>query len=153
MKRFLALLLILAAFAFSGCDSMPGGLGGRMGPAPAQVRNYTAEPRAVYDAARVALAQMSFRQTGGGPAQGKIEAVSGLATSDTLRSTRQISISVRITALTDNSTEVSAVLKEIIEEDSDRRPGFATETALRDTPYYEVFFNDLGQALGGPKKD
>jgi hypothetical protein len=153
MNRFFAPVIVLAVLAWSGCDSLPGGSGGRLGTPPAQVRTFAADPKAVYDAARVALAQMSFRQTGGGPAQGKIEAVSGLSTRDSLRGTRQISIAVRITALDAGGSEVSAVLKEIIEEDSDRRTGFATETPLRDTPYYEVFFSGLGQALGVPKKD
>jgi hypothetical protein len=153
MKRVLVPALLLAVLTWSGCDSLPGGMGGRMGPPPAQVRIFQADPRVAYDAARVALAQMSFRVTGGGPAQGRIEAVSGLSMSDSLRGSRQISISVRITPLGDGGSEVSAVLKEVIEEDSDRRQGFATETPLRDTPYYEVFFNNLGQALGATKKD
>jgi len=93
---------------------------------------------------------MEFRVTKGGPAQGKIEAVSGLSKGDNLQSSRQITISIRISALGDSS-EVSAVLKEVIEQDSNEHPGFATETKLRDTPYYEVFFNGLAQALADPK--
>jgi hypothetical protein len=48
---------------------------------------------------------------------------------------------------------VSVVLKEVIEADTYERQGFATESPLRDTPYYEVFFSNLGQALTTPKKD
>jgi hypothetical protein len=153
MKHFLAPVLMLAALVFSGCESTPGEEMGRLGPPPAKTRTFQADPRAVYDAARVALAQMSFRVTGGGPAQGRIEAVSGLSTGDSLQSTRQISISIQITPLDDGSSEVSAELKEAVEEDSADRPGFATETRLKDTPYYDVFFNGLGQALVAPKKD
>jgi len=96
---------------------------------------------------------MQFRVIRGGPAQGKIEAVSGLSTSDSLKSTRQISIVIHISPAGSEGTEVSVDLKEAIEEDSQNRQGFATETKLRDTPYYEVFFNGLGQALNSPKKD
>lgn len=142
--------LALGAVALAGCDSL-GGSGGRLGPAPAKSRTFQADPRAVYEAARVSLAKMEFRVTGGGPAQGRITAVSGLSTSDSLRGTRQISIAVRIAPTGDGSSDVSAELKEAIEEDSERKPGFATETPLRDTPYYEVFFNGLGQALADRK--
>lgn len=153
MKSFLAPVLMLTALVLSSCDTMSDGTHGRLGPPPAKTRTFEAGPRAVYDAARVALDQMSFRVTGGGPAQGRIEAVSGLSTNDSLRGTRQISISIRITPSNDGGSEVSAELKEAIEEDSDRRQGFATETSLRDTPYYEVFFNYVGQALAAPKKE
>jgi len=153
MKHLLAPALMLAALVFSGCESMPGEEMGRLGPSPVTTRTFQADPRAVYDAARVALAQMSFRVTGGGPAQGRIEAVSGLSSGDSLHGTRQISISIRITPLDDGGSEVHAELKEDIEEDSADRPGFATETRLKDTPYYDVFFNSLGQALAAPKKD
>lgn len=153
MKTLCAPVLILIALAFSGCESAPGEVHGRLGPPPATTRTFQAEPRAVYDAALVSLAQMQFRVTRGGPAQGKIEAVSGLSTSDSMTSTRQISISIRISPAGSEGTEVSADLREAIEEDSQNRQGFATETKLRDTPYYEVFFNGLAQALNSPKKD
>jgi len=152
MKQFAVVFLALAVLAFTGCDSMPGGSGGRPGPAPATSRVFQGDLRAVYDAARASLAKMDFRVTGGGPAAGRIEAVSGLSSDESLRSTRQITMSIRISDLGDGSSEVNAVLKEAIEEDSRERQGFVTQTTLRDTPYYEVFFNGLGQALAGPKK-
>jgi hypothetical protein len=150
MKHFLAPMLILAGLAMAGC-SAPGETYGRPGPAPETSRTFQSDPRSVYDAALVSLAKMEFRVTKGGPAQGKIEAVSGLTERDNLRGSRQISMSIRISALGDGS-EVSAMLKEIIEEDSSDRPGFATETKLRDTPYYDVFFNGVTEALAAPKK-
>ena len=96
---------------------------------------------------------MNFTVTGGGPAQGRIEAVSKLSSGDSLRSTRQISISIRILEVAGDSCEVSVILKEAIEADSYERQGFATESPLRDTPYYDVFFNYVGQALATPKKN
>lgn len=44
-------------------------------------------------------------------------------------------------------TEVSIGLTEIIEDDSSNRAGQATETPLRDTPQYEVFFRAVQEAL------
>ena len=156
MKRHFASIfapiLLLAALGLAGCDSMPGEVHGRLGPAPETTRTFQADPRSVYDAARVALARMEFRVTGGGPAQGRIEAVSGLSKKDSLQGTRQISMSFRIIALSEGGSEVSVTLKEVIEEDSTDRPGFATETPLRDTPYYEVFFGGVAQALATPQK-
>lgn len=156
MKRHLASLfaslLLLAALGLTGCDSMPGEVHGRLGPAPETTRTFQADPRTVYDAARAALARMEFRVIGGGPAQGRIEAVSGLSKKDSLQGTRQISISIRIISLSDGGSEVSVELREVIEENSTDRPGFATETKLRDTPYSEVFFGGVAQALAPPKK-
>jgi hypothetical protein len=153
MKHLLAPVLMLVALMLAGCESMPGKGGGRPGPPPDRARIFQGDPRAVYDAAKVALGQMDFKVTGGGPAQGRIEGVSKLSTGDSLRSTRQISISVRILEVAGGSCEVSVVLKEVIEADTYERQGFATESPLRDTPYYDVFFNNLGQALTTPKKD
>jgi len=152
MKSLTVVFLAFVALSFAGCDSLPGGSGGRPGPAPATSRVFQGDPRAVYDAAKVSLAKMDFRVTGGGPAAGRIEAVSGLSSDESLRSTRQITMSIRISDLGDGTCEVSAVLKEAIEEDSVERQGFVTQTTLRDTPYYEVFFNGLGQVLAAPKK-
>lgn len=153
MKNFLFPILVLAALAVTGCDSLPSGSGGRLGPPPETKRVFQGEPRAVYSAARVALAKMEFRVTGGGPAAGRIEAVSGLSPADNMSGARQITLSVRITPVLDGGCEVAAELKEAIEEDAGQRPGFATQTILRDTPYYEVFFNGLAQALAAPQKD
>ena len=43
-------------------------------------------------------------------------------------------------------------LTEIIEADSSNRAGQATETPLRDTPQYDVFFRRVGQALAAEPK-
>ena len=149
MKAILAPLLILAVLTMAGC-SAPGEKYGRQGPPPETVRVFQADSRSVYDAALVSLAHMEFRVTKGGPAQGKIEAVSGLNKRDNLRGTRQIFISVQISQLGDES-EVVAVLKEAIEDDTNNQPGFATVTPLRDTPYYSVFFDGITEALAAPK--
>jgi hypothetical protein len=109
MKRFLVPVLILGALAMAGC-SAPGEVYGRPGPAPETTHTFQSDPRSVYDAALVSLAQMEFRVTKGGPAQGRIEAVSGLTKRDNLQGTRQISISIQIRALGDE-TEVTAELK------------------------------------------
>jgi hypothetical protein len=113
---------------------------------------YTADPRATYDAARKAADQMGYRFVRGGPAQGELEAMSGVATSDTMNSSRQISMNVKLSATPEGGTEVSLLFREILEGDSARRAGQATATTLRDTPQYEVFFRTVQQVLDAPKK-
>jgi hypothetical protein len=113
---------------------------------------YSAAPRATYEAARKAADQMGYRFVRGGPAQGELEAISGLATSDSLNTTRQISMRVKLNATPEGGTELSLLLKEITESDSALRAGQATSTPLLDTPQYEVFFRTVQQVLDGPKK-
>ncbi len=62
-------------------------------------------------------------------------------------------MNVKLNATLDGSgTEVSLILKELIETDSSQRAGQATATPLRDTPQYEVFFRTLQQVLDAAKK-
>lgn len=152
MKLCFTAVLLLASLALAGCDSLPSQSGGRPGPPPETSRAYQADQRAVYDAALVALAQMEFKVTGGGPAQGKITAVSGLRTNVNLQTTRQITLKATISPDGNGGSVVEVVLKEAVEEDPENRLGFATETPLRDTPYYEVFLNGIQQALATSKK-
>jgi hypothetical protein len=152
MKSIFASIFLLGSLVLTGCDSLPSQSGGRPGPPPETSREFLADPRAVYDAALVSLAQMEFKVTGGGPAQGRITAVSGLRTNVNLQSTRQITLKATITPAGDGGSLVEVVLKEAVEEDTEGRLGYATETPLRDTPYYEVFLNGITQALANPKK-
>jgi len=152
MKHFLASVLLVFAVAFAGCealseagDSIREKIAARDEP---QVRNYPGvASRAVYEAARVATAEMDFRILSGGAAQGKLDAVSGVSSGDKPNSARQISLKVRLHATSDGGTEASVWLKEIIEADSANRAGTATETPLRDTPLYDTFFRNLQAAI------
>src|SRR5205823_3015086 len=114
---------------------------------------YATPSRTAYEAVRLAANQMGYRILRGGAAQGELEAVSGLASNDSLKGARQIAMKVKLHAATDTTTDVTVHLTEIIESDaSAARPGLATETPLRDTPQYEVFFRDVQQALDGLRK-
>ena len=116
-----------------------------------KTHTYAADPRASYDAVKVAAAQMGYRFLRGGPAQGEFDAISGLATDDAMRSTRQISMKVRLHATLDGGTEVTVTLDEIIEADSRDHAGQGTSTPLRDTPQYDAFFRHVQQALDAAK--
>ncbi len=155
MKRLLFVAAALATVSlFTGCDSLSNAadsvrekLNARDEP---RVRDYSAPPRAVYEAVRMAAAQMDFRFLRGGPAQGEFDAVSGVGKGEVPNSARQISMKVRIHAAGDGS-EVTVVLKEVIEADSANHAGTATETPLRDTPLYDSFLRPIQKALDAQK--
>lgn len=150
--RFILFLGILALGLFAGCEAVSNArekLSSREQP---RIHTYAADPRAAYEAARRASEQMGYRFVRGGPAQGELEALSVIGTSDTMNSSRQISLNAKFVPTLDGGTEVRLLFREINESDSARRAGQATETVLRDTPQYEVFFRGLQQALDVPKK-
>jgi hypothetical protein len=146
--NFRPLVPLLAALALAGCESISNKIAAREAP---EMRNFAANPRATYDAVRTSATAMGYRFVRGGAAQGELEAISGVGTGETIGSARQISMKVTLSPKLDGTaTEVSIRLTEILEADSSNRAGQATETPLRDTPQYDVFFRRVGQALGVP---
>ncbi len=156
MKLLVMAFVCGMVFLSSGCDTISdAGQSVRESfgsPGEPRTRVFQADMRATYDAARTAIAQMNFRFLSGGPAQGKIEAVSPVSTNDSLRSSQQYALSIRISTTLDGGSEVSLVVKEILEADSSSRAGQATSTPIQDTPLYEVFFRSVQEALNAPKK-
>jgi hypothetical protein len=156
MRTPIAAALCCAALLLAGCasdssDIVHSVLGSREAP---RTRVFQGEPRAIYEATRAAAEGMGYRFVHGGPAEGRLEALSGISGGDDSGSSRQISLKVRIGAAEDAGCEVTASFTEIIEESSGATPAMATETPLRDTPLYEVFFRNVQQALnaGGAGK-
>lgn len=140
----LAAALLLGA---AGCDEITEPLREQIDPAARpEVRVFSADQRTTYEAARAAVEQIGFHFVRGGPAEGEIEALSGLETGDTQGSTEQFSLKATLSP-TPDGTEVSVWVKEIIEADSEHRQGFATETPIKDTPLYETFFHAIGQGI------
>ena len=156
MKIFMVTVVFVACSVFTGCESvsdMKDGVRERMNARnEPKVRAYAADQRATYAAALRALGQMGYRFTRGGPAQGKLEAVSGISTSTSLSSSRQITLKLELRPTLDGGTEMNLWLNEIIEADSSQRAGQGTSTPLRDTPFYEVFFRTVQQGLDAAKK-
>lgn len=150
--------LALFSFGFAGCESIADATTSvrekiveRNEP---RMKVVNAAPRLAYEAVRSATAQMGYRFVRGGPAQGEFDAVSGLGQTEIGRSSRQLSMKVRLHATLDGKgTEVSVQITEIIEADPSNRAGMATETPLRDTPQYGVFFRGVEQALAAAKPD
>jgi len=141
-----------AASLLAGCesdfsDSVRSALTEREAP---QTRVFQAEQKATYQAALAAAGEMGYRYIRGGPAAGVLDALSGIASGDDAGSSQQISMKVRMEAAGDSGTQVTVSFSEIIEADSSNQPGTATQTPLRDTPLYDVFFRNLQQALRAP---
>jgi len=153
MRIPIAIAACLAATFLARCesddfsDSMHSVLSGREAP---RSRVFQADQKATYEAAKAAVDQMGYRFLHGGPAEGKIDALSGISGGDDAGSSRQISMKVRMENSQDSGTTVTVSFSEILEADSSNQPGMATETPMKDTPLYEVFFRNLQQALQAP---
>ena len=153
--RLILFLCAVGCVVLSGCDSltdtsaMVRGLSSRGQP---KTHAFAGDPHAVYTAAKASLDAIDFRYTGGGPAQGRLEALSGLSQGDSARSTRQVALKATFEPSPDGGTEVSLLLSEYNEADSSNHPGMTTETPLTDTPLYEVFFRELQKNLAAAPK-
>jgi len=150
MKIFTAIAACVALAILAGCesDSLSESIHTVLGPREApQTRVFQAEQRATYEAARATALEMGYRIIRGGPAEGKLDALSGIAQGETMGSSRQVSMKVRMVPAAEGGTSVEVSLTEIIEGNTESQPGTATETPLRDTPLYEVFFRELQKAL------
>jgi hypothetical protein len=118
---------------------------------PPKVRIVQEERRQVYEAARLALDKLGYQQTGGGPAQGRLEGLSRIGGGDDFRSSHQRSISIMLVSRDDGSTAVQVLLHEIVEDSYDKLTNPATETPLRDSAGYDAFFDELDRQLQGLK--
>jgi hypothetical protein len=118
---------------------------------PPKVRLVKGEQRQVYEAARLAMDKLGYRQTSGGPAQGRLEGLSHIGAGDNFRSSRQRSISVHLLPRDGGDIEVQVQLQEIIEDSYNKLANPATETPLRDSAGYDAFFEELERQLQGQK--
>jgi hypothetical protein len=154
MKTLKIFAAALAAGLLWGCnsdirDEVRSALGPREAP---RSQVFQADQKAAYEAVKAAVDEMSFTFVRGGPATGELEAMSGVASGDEPNSSRQILMKVHLSPAGDAGTEVQVSLIETLEADSSNQPGMATETPLRDTPLYSVFFRDVQKALDAPGK-
>ncbi|MFA6960343.1 MAG: hypothetical protein WC205_06315 [Opitutaceae bacterium] len=102
------------------------------------------ESASVFAAARASAEQLGFRITRSGPAQGVIDGVSGLASDDRLRGSRQRTVKVRLSPASEGGIEVAVLFTEVVEDDFTTGAGQGTESSLRNHPLYDAFFAGLG---------
>jgi len=151
--KLLALLSIAFSLFLVGCESTDGSLGGGFrerwkARSAGQNCVYEADAKTVHAAAVAAAKAMGFRVTKSGAAQGILEAVNGIRSDSSLRSSRQILMKVRIGYAPEGS-EVKLFLTEILEDDYDKGRGMGTEVPLESSPLYEVFFRHVAGNLKG----
>jgi hypothetical protein len=92
---------------------------------------------------------MGYRMTGGGPAEGRLTAISEVAAGDWPGSSHQYTLQAEFHPTLDASgTDVSVRMTEVIESDSTNHQGQGTETPLKDTPLVESFFHGIQKNLG-----
>jgi hypothetical protein len=152
MKTLPILALICGTALLSGCESgfsddVHSVLGPREAP---KSRVFQADQKATYAAVKAAADSMGYRFVHGGPAEGELEALSGITDGDEPRTSHQVSMKVHLSPNGDAGTVVEVSLTEIIEDQAPGEPAMATQTPLRDTPLYEVFFRDVQSALAVP---
>jgi hypothetical protein len=150
-----AILCWAVAVVLSGCETVSDVAADMRDRVAARnegrTKMFAAGDRATFEAVRAAAGTMGYRILRAGAAQGELEAVNTLGTEGSLRSSRQIAMKVRVRAVDERTSEVNVRLTEIIETDSADRAGLATETPLRDTPQYEVFFRAVQRAIEAQK--
>jgi hypothetical protein len=143
-------LLAALALLLAGCSSNFTNLREQFSPTY-QRFEVEADQRAAYDAAVAALARMGFKVTSGGAAQGKIEAISGVAPDDSLQNaSKQTTASARFSAAADNRTAVEILFTELRDGGYAAPGGYATKQPLASSPLYTVFQNCLVAALKKP---
>jgi hypothetical protein len=162
LKSTRLIAVLLAAALLAGCDSgISDELHSVLGPREApKSRVFQADQRATYNAVKAAADEMGFRIVRGGPAEGELDALSRISEGDDPHSSHQVSMKVRLNPAADSGTEVVVSLTEMIEEpvtsepsmSSPAGPDLATQTPLRDTPLYEVFFRNVQDSLSAPAR-
>ncbi|MFA6287974.1 MAG: hypothetical protein WC661_11375 [Opitutaceae bacterium] len=151
MKTFFAVVLAGLILALAGCGSVgtdfKTSVSEKFAGPTYRTKVVAADGRAAYEAAKQAAEKLGFRVTGGGPAQGRIEALSGLSANDSLQGARQLALKVKLSPVTAGGTELAVLLTEQVQDDFNKGAGQVTETPLRETALYEVFFRTVEQAL------
>jgi hypothetical protein len=152
--KSMILATVCCALLLCGCESgLSDDVRSALGPREApKSRIFQADQKATYEAARKAVDEMEFRFQKGGPAEGKLEALSPIGGGDDVGSARQISMKVTMQPGPESGTEVEVSLTEILVSDATNQQGMATQTPLLDTPLYDVFFKDIQTYLQADAK-
>jgi len=150
--KFFPLLFGLMGCFLAGCDSMPEGISTPFTPPQPVSRVFAADGRTTFAAAHAALADIGFGYAHGGPAQGRLEAMSGLQAggAEGLNSARQFQLEATFSPAPEGGTQVDVLVHELVEDDSRQNPGMGTSKALRDSPIYDEFFRAIQNRLAAP---
>jgi hypothetical protein len=138
----------LLAFAAAGCRSHVTNLRQQISPTY-HARTFAGiDQRQAYDASLVTLRQMGYKQTGGGAAQGRIEAISEMLGSGTpQQSPRQVAINIRISPALEGGVNIETLFTDIRQDAFNSREGMGSKQPLAESPLYDVFYKYLAQAV------
>ena len=147
----IALIAVASCLVFAGCESTRQGIASGVrekfsGPTYER-RVIEGDAPMVFEVAKVTAQNMGFRITRAGVNQGVIEGVSGIASDDRLRGSRQRTVKIRIEQASSGRVEVAVLFTEIVEDDFNKSAGQATEAPLRGHPLYTTFFYGLTQSF------
>ena len=153
MKTTFAVVLTCLVLGLTGCGTVGSDFTTNVrekfeGPTY-RTKIVTGDSKAVYEAALQSVDKLGFRFVSGGAARGRIEALSGLSATDSLKGTRQLAMKVKISPVASGGNEVAVLITEQVEDDFNKGGGQATETTLHDTPLYDAFFRSIDQVLTG----
>lgn len=152
-------MLVVWALFCAGCDDVVDRMSQPILQSPPQVRVFSGDQRTVFAAAKGALDSMDYKLTHGGPAEGTMEAVSGIMPGDTPNSTKQVSLKAEFRPADNGGTEVTVRMSEIAEQGatggagtSGETPGALSAVSLGTGPLYDVFFGAIQQNLNSARK-
>jgi hypothetical protein len=157
-RHALAPLVLVLALATAGvgggCSSQLANIKQQINPAYHTQTLAGADQRRAYDAALAALRQMGYKQTAGGPAQGRIEAISEmLAGAGATQTRRQVAVTIRITtaatataAGAGTAATIETLFTDIRPDAFNSREGMGSKQPLAESPLYDVFYKYLAQA-------
>jgi hypothetical protein len=144
MKRLL-LLLTCAAFALTGCDSVPSmstRVRERFTPVPPQTKEFDGDVRTVYFAAQQAFKRLDFNLSRS--SLGHVEASSRINTSAAFRDSRQLVATVDLRETAPGKVEAAMILVEQVEGEGIGGP---SQQPLRQHGFYETYFAMLQEVL------
>lgn len=142
MNKLLSLLLLCAGL--TGCESMSERMQERFTAVPAKMRVFEASKKTVYSAGQLAAKQTGFTLQRSSESDGTISAYSRIRPGDSVRAAQQFTLAVRLTAVTDTTTEVAVRLSELNEGQLSTGGG---EVPLREHGLYSSYFDALERIL------
>ena len=149
MKSLSLFFLGALLLTLTGCDTVRTKVQTRFAEPVYQVKVVDVDPRKAYDAAKAALAKISFTvERGGGPAQGKLTAIGRLHPSTSAPGTaRQLLFKAKIAPALEGGSKIEVLFSEMVEDDFNKRPGQGEVTPLHDSSIYEVYFRYIDEVL------
>ena len=142
MRLFLFLGAIVTLL--SGCEAVSSRVKDRFSPVPPQVRTFEADREVVYAASQLALKRIGFSVTRAAEAQGIVDGLSSIRSSDVFKNARQYALELRIASYDPGVTSVSALLHEYNEGDVKAGP---TDQILKQHGIYDSYFEMLQRVL------